>query len=618
MSRRSLSNHNSKGSEADKELKELLKKARVESPSDCHEFFVPNCSQEQLITIEIVSRIIVAAHPSIPPEELRILAQKTCQSSRHLFAILAYLKKGADIYHLHAEDITDEDLPFERRHDAQISRKTGKLIRTFENWSDDDLERFHRCQWWMTAPIFEDGRHYELADNTVLPFTPLRDAEAQTPKTGGYSEVSSAHIHPSHHRFSGLRCSLLEKGGMLVAIKKLNSPDEKVFRKEQDILEKLGSKQPQLHLIKLLATYKHKHKYHLVFPRADANLRQYWDTNPKPVFDRTTVLWSLKQMAGIAQALRVVHNFRVSIPLNIEGAGGVRVQKGVQLSVKKGEELYGRHGDIKPENVLWFKYLDGIEDQNGVLQLADFGLGRFHGRDSRSKIPPSSVLGSPTYEPPECRLHMPVSRAYDIWSLACLYLEFVTWLLMGTSKIDVFANSRGQTGSLGINEDNFFTIISPPTGCLQAEVRKSVTEWVGNLHSHPKCTNVIHDLLNLVMNKLLVINSSNRMRSAELSQNLKILVEKAEGNDMYLLNPAPQPRESIRNVIHMETSGNPKPKQHQSAPGISTSTAQRRGAAIKSHTEPPRDLLLRRAGTPALARTPGTNTWPMTERPIGT
>lgn len=425
MSRRSLSNHNSKGSEADKELKELLKKARVESPSDCHEFFVPNCSQEQLITIEIVSRIIVAAHPSIPPEELRILAQKTCQSSRHLFAILAYLKKGADIYHLHAEDITDEDLPFERRHDAQISRrfelqrrtekgKTGKLIRTFENWSDDDLERFHRCQWWMTAPIFEDGRHYELADNTVLPFTPLRDAEAQTPKTGGYSEVSSAHIHPSHHRFSGLRCSLLEKGGMLVAIKKLNSPDEKVFRKEQDILEKLGSKQPQLHLIKLLATYKHKHKYHLVFPRADANLRQYWDTNPKPVFDRTTVLWSLKQMAGIAQALRVVHNFRVSIPLNIEGAGGVRVQKGVQLSVKKGEELYGRHGDIKPENVLWFKYLDGIEDQNGVLQLADFGLG-----GSTVAIHDRRSLRAPFLVPRPTSL-----RSVDF---ICRYLEHTTY-----------------------------------------------------------------------------------------------------------------------------------------------------------------------------------------------
>lgn len=146
-----------------------------------------------------------------------------------------------------------------------------------------------------------------------------------------------------------------------------------------------------------------------------------------------------------------------------------------KLSVEKKEELYGRHGDIKPENILWFRKCPETEEQdaNGILQIADFGLGRFHGRDSRSKVHPDSIQTSPTYEPPECKLHRPVSRAYDIWSLGCLYLEFITWLLLGSAEIETFSEGRGkQSISTDINDDSFFTIVRDENNKPNAVVRE--------------------------------------------------------------------------------------------------------------------------------------------------
>jgi serine/threonine protein kinase len=343
-----------------------------------------------------------------------------------------------------------------------------------------------------------------------------------------------------------------------VAIKKLFSSDETEFLKEATILTALSSKpKKHPHLIKLLATYHHKQKYHLMFPYANANLRKYWEDRPLPSFDEATVLWSLKQMTGIANALLLIHNFRVTYPLCVDGPGQVRVQKDARLSVGKGEEMYGRHGDIKPENILWFKQTPEVDDENGVLQIADFGLGRFHGRDSRSKVNPDTVFSSPTYEPPECKLRRPVSRAYDIWSLGCLYLEFITWLLKGSAEIEGFSEYRGRDASTGINDDNFFTIIIDPTRGHDAAVRDQVIAWTNGLHNHEKCSTLIHNLLVLIMDRLLVIDSSKRINASCLYQQLDGYLKRAKEDKQYLLEPAPRPQNPSNGARSKSTPASP-------------------------------------------------------------
>jgi serine/threonine protein kinase len=396
----------------------------------------------------------------------------------------------------------------------------------------------------------------------------------------------------------------------LIAVKKLISPDESEFEKEVTILKALGSKShPHPHLIKLLATYRQKQKYHLMFPYANANLRNYWEERPFPDFDDTTVLWSMKQMTGMASALLNIHNFRVTIPLNVAGPGEKRIQKDAELSVRPGEELFGRHGDIKPENILWFEKIPESNDPRGVLQIADFGLGRFHGRDSRSKVNPDTVLTSPTYEPPECKLRRPVSRAYDLWSLGCLYLEFITWLLRGSAEIENFSNFRGRLSSTGIDDDNFFTISRDPVTGPEAAVRDSVIDWVEGLHHHEKCSALMHELLDMIMDQLLIVDSGDRAGAQWLYFQMKALLEKAETDRDYLLRPVPPTQKRNAGGRSKSTSdilGPPKPFARRQISTTDRETIQ----PLPKFPKPSPDLVGRAAGTPGMKKGKSV-TWPV-------
>jgi serine/threonine protein kinase len=193
----------------------------------------------------------------------------------------------------------------------------------------------------------------------------------------------------------------------------------------------------------------------------------------------------------------------------------------------------------------------------GVLQIADFGLGTFHGRDSRSRVNPDTIFSSPTYEPPECKLRKPVSRAYDIWSLGCLYLEFITWLLKGSAEIEGFSEFRGRLASTDINDDNFFTITRDSNSGPEAVVREQVIDWVNKLHEHEKCSALIHDLLDMIMGQLLVVDSKKRTEARWLYHQLKTYLDKAKENKQYLLEPESRPRNSGSSARPMPTSAVP-------------------------------------------------------------
>lgn len=323
-------------------------------------------------------------------------------------------------------------------------------------------------------------------------------------------------------------------------------------------------------------------------------------------------------MTGIAYGLLYIHNFSVTYPLSV-GTGNVRMPKGnVKLSVKGGEEWYGRHGDIKPENILWFDQHKGNENLMGVLQIADFGLGRFHGRDSRSNRNPDTINGSPTYEPPECTLRLPVSRKYDIWSLGCLYLEFITWLLEGFDEIDTFADARGQVNlETKINDDNFFTIINDAEGS-RGIVRPAVNQWVSKLHAHKNCSPLIHDLLDLTMKEMVVVESKNRATAGQLYQQLNLYLKKAEFDHDYLLKPEHREHKPVTERSNSTPTNLDIPKATTKRLSVTFSTEEiieEKQAPVQSKTMKPvylpKDLVFRKLGTPGMK---GINTWPAGEK----
>jgi hypothetical protein len=170
-------------------------------------FFVPISSQEELITVPAVARDIQLGNEyDVAEEDALKFANEACECAKRLYAILAYIKKGADIGVLLEENIKDKILPLKRKADDQgllvLQRRDGQPIATFESWSEKEREKFDRVQWWMISPVFEDREHYELDDKTILPFMRFKATpDAQKPMQGGYSEVYPVRVHPAHHRF---------------------------------------------------------------------------------------------------------------------------------------------------------------------------------------------------------------------------------------------------------------------------------------------------------------------------------------------------------------------------------------------------------------------------------
>lgn len=102
----------------------------------------------------------------------------------------------------------------------------------------------------------------------------------------------------------------------------------------------------------------------MLFRWANGNLREFWESDPSPEQSHSQVRWMLAQLCGIADGLRNIHG---KIPSS-------------KLSTN--EKTAGRHGDIKPENILWLRH-DG--SNNTHLLISDFGLTRFHSHESQSE-----------------------------------------------------------------------------------------------------------------------------------------------------------------------------------------------------------------------------------------
>ena len=201
--------------------------------------------------------------------------------------------------------------------------------------------------------------------------------------------------------------------------------------------------------------------YYLIFPWAESNLMEFWREHPLPGYHRFGS-WFMKQCAGIARGLLSIHR-----PANA-GLGTVNRLKPLDAWM---QQQYGRHGDIKPENILWFK-----EPPLGTLKISDFGLTRFHRLGAESHTNAAMVAMSPTYRPPETDIGRNLNQLFDIWTLGCLYADFATWMLLGWQGVESFSDNRFRDGEEHglIIDDKFFVLVKEPSGNTSATVKPSV------------------------------------------------------------------------------------------------------------------------------------------------
>lgn len=250
-------------------------------------------------------------------------------------------------------------------------------------------------------------------------------------------------------------------------------------------------------LISLLATYAQHGEFNLIFPWAEFDLHQYWrqiNPSPSPEEHKDYLAWLAEQCMGIADGLSYIHRYATESFRSLLHSTSFPLTSVVTVETLDKKEvcrLFGRHGDIKPENILWFP-LPGPRSPagkaQGILKITDFGIAEFSTKPAVDKSRRGNTPNSPTYCAPEIDLQPPhgsglVSPSYDIWALGCVYLEFITWWIGAGEYVDEFTESRlmpdyhhFSKNEFPLCSDKFFTIETiPSTGKQEAKVKDAVS-----------------------------------------------------------------------------------------------------------------------------------------------
>lgn len=216
-------------------------------------------------------------------------------------------------------------------------------------------------------------------------------------------------------------------------------------------------------------------------------MKDLWNSHdPDLAADKTWTFWAAEQCHGLAKGLKSIHYAKMSMDeiqllLTARGDGAPRPSDASPSGpAPPGDERdFGRHGDIKPSNILWFQN-EANRWGHGVLKITDFGLTTFH-REHTTKVLRELIRGTTlTYEAPEYRSIGYVSRPYDIWSLGCVYLELATWAIKGVSGVQCFRVARMAEKDYrdNLSLDVFFALSKneheTKASVAEARVKKSV------------------------------------------------------------------------------------------------------------------------------------------------
>jgi serine/threonine protein kinase len=221
--------------------------------------------------------------------------------------------------------------------------------------------------------------------------------------------------------------------------------------------------------------------YYLMFEWADGGcLEDLWYQNPMPVLTADLVKQAVEQLRGLAEALEATHN----------RGGGVGV----------------RHGDLKPENIL--RFWPKPKNIFGTLKIGDWGLAKYHNTATVLRGESTTTkYGTTLYEPPEVELGNVtiLGRQYDVWSMGCIILELIIWLLYGYENVTRF---REEVKGDSNHPVPCYRIVSGiGTDQYKATVHDTVVRWIDHMAEDPVCAaeTAMGELLNLVRKHLLVV-----------------------------------------------------------------------------------------------------------------
>ncbi|KAH4943250.1 hypothetical protein HBI79_015750 [Parastagonospora nodorum] len=472
---------------------------------------------------------------------IEAVADDVLKHRRKIFAVLALLDRGTCIEEVIAEGLVDKDLPLHTDGSSSCSlyrvvNSQDRKVNCFSRrgWKTLHRETFLTCQYAMSPEFLGfafDGRtpkHEEFSSAVVLPI--IQEEEKHH---GGYGVIKKIKLAPSCHGFHD-RLRLIKTDDEF-ALKRLLKNDALEFRREAKAGERFNGFVCD-HLVTLLMTWTLNDQYYLLFPLARYDLEEYWGHYRSPQVSPSMARWMLKQIVGITAAVEYIHDPSGSQPAD-------------SLGVPDGRE-YGRHGDIKPDNLLW---CDSPKDRRGIVVVADLGLATLNSLVSRTQSSTKTHC-APRYKAPEFYMKgFKIRRSCDVWALGCVLIEWVCWALEGNDARMQFLTDLFQPFPSGSQVDLYFKMERKHGKLVDVTVNQAVTTKAAGLHQSKHCTQLFHDLLWLIQDKMIVVRAEDRISAHELHGELREMTEKGERDPRYydttyetlpVANPSPPPLEA--------------------------------------------------------------------------
>lgn len=394
----------------------------------------------------------------------------------------------------------DKDLPL-RLESLQVDNIDYNL-------TEKEKELLIHSQWHVYTPFLkkfdiERGQDVEsLPEQVSLPWARKERIGQQMPGEVSYVEQVEIHLHSHNLVGDTVNTSMQEilhpnlpqtpHNAQLFALKTFEqrlAPGLSKKRFQHEVKANLEAPKHD-RIVRLLTAFTYRERFYILFPHAtEGSLENLWKSYAPPgvaqesaeveVATWYTDDWLVRECLGIASALAATHGF-VDLPNEAKAL---------------------LHADIKPENILCFRKPGS--NTPVVLKLADFGEAKLI--DPSNPLKANKVAHVMTYRPPE---HFPESQItlnYDVWSLGCLFLDFVTWAILGQDGVDSFSTDREdeQDSSAQLIEDTFFR--RDPGSFLSTKLRpgsskkskvengRSTTKYSLWVASHVKLTSRLKD-----------------------------------------------------------------------------------------------------------------------------
>ena len=353
-----------------------------------------------------------------------------------------------------------------------------------------------------------DSFYGDFVKEVIFPF--LDETEIGS---GGYGTVYSFHIPTEYIKFeiNWTEASYLQDlphtGRFARKVFTLGTDIGKSdFEREVQNLEKvmkIGGTHAHPHLMRYHKAFKHGNFGVIIFPLAESNLRTVLES-PDTIFPGFLDHPFWDQLLRISEALENLHSFNVR-------------------EAERNGCLYGYHFDLKPANILV-----GFD---GNFIISDFGQAYFLHPENGVYVENSVARGrggDTSYAPPENEdrhlvdnEHLENTRKYDIWSLGCIFLEVIWFIMKGSKGVSELYDIRTEQGNW--TDDRFYYLDGRRNAHLKHDLWHK-TRNLMNLAPLGISRVFVENIIGLTF-KMLVTNRHDRHAANQVVENLSTILE---------------------------------------------------------------------------------------------